>query len=231
MSEKNIYQRVNDVIAEGKVVEKNGSMTSGGTFKFHKVDDVLAHLRPFLVKNGIKFCYSVVEHEYIPRDYKKQYNGKDEDKFERTTVKHVECRLINIHNPEDMIVGREIGYGIDPQDKGPGKATSYAVKTWLLNEFLLRGQPDENTVTTRDGVISKEQVSEVRLLLDRAFTEEETFLAYLGVESLEDMQLSKLAIAKRDLMKKADKLDETRRKKSEAVQSVAPDDAPDGGSF
>ena len=60
---KNIYQRVNDVLGEGKALEKGGKMSgAGGNYSFHRTDDVLAMLRPLLVAHGIHFGYTVSEH-------------------------------------------------------------------------------------------------------------------------------------------------------------------------
>lgn len=222
MSVRNIYQRVLAVIEEGKAVDKNGQMTSGASFSFHRVDDVLSHLRPFLAKNGIHFSYTVLQCDDLLREYEKTYKGQTDKKIERTTIKHVECRLTNVHDPSDQIVGVEVGYGIDPQDKGPGKATSYAVKTWLLNVFSLRGQPDENTVRSRDGQISPEQVKEIRDMIAYAFTDEEAVNRYVGIESLENMKLSSFGIVRRDLQKKIDLAESKRQERTDAQQSVAP---------
>ena len=54
--------------------------------------------------------------------------------------------FINVDNPQErMIVGDYVGYGIDSQDKGPGKAYSYAIKYILLKTFgILTGEDDQD---------------------------------------------------------------------------------------
>ena len=187
MSELNIYQRANALTAEGKALEKNGKMTGAGSYAFHKTDDVLAMLRPLLVKHGIFFGYSVEKHSIEGRD-------KTEDKYERQTVKCVKCVLVNVDNPCDMIEGLEYGYGIDPSDKGAGKATSYAIKTWLLNTFKLRGQPDENTLQAFDDVISQEKADEIREMVNSTGSDELKLLKAAKVKAIEKIPLSKVAI-------------------------------------
>ena len=50
--------------------------------------------------------------------------------------------FINIDNPEDKCYIRSAGDGIDPQDKGIGKAVYYAVKYGLLKAFCLETGDD-----------------------------------------------------------------------------------------
>ena len=45
---------------------------------------------------------------------------------------NVSVRFQNIDDPDDFLAVETCGYGVDDQDKGPGKAMSYAVKYALL---------------------------------------------------------------------------------------------------
>ena len=49
---------------------------------------------------------------------------------------------MNIDDPEDYILVHYPGYGIDTQDKGIGKALSYAFKCCLLKIFCLEAGED-----------------------------------------------------------------------------------------
>jgi hypothetical protein len=51
-------------------------------------------------------------------------------------------RFINVDNREDYVDVPGFGYGIDNQDKGPGKAISYAVKYVFLKTFCLTTRDD-----------------------------------------------------------------------------------------
>src|SRR5574343_346456 len=50
--------------------------------------------------------------------------------------------FINVDEPSDRVTINAFGYGIDPQDKGPGKAVSYAVKYAYLKAFALETGDD-----------------------------------------------------------------------------------------
>jgi hypothetical protein len=84
-------------------------------------DDVTAKLRPALIEHGIV---------YFPVDMTVEQDGN------RTQMK-VTIRFQNIDDKEDYINVPAAGYGIDNQDKGPGKAISYATKMVLLKLFSL----------------------------------------------------------------------------------------------
>lgn len=61
----------------------------------------------------------------------------------RTEV-DIEVEFVDIEAPDSSIKVRGFGYGIDTQDKGPGKAISYAVKYVYLKTFcLLTGDDPE----------------------------------------------------------------------------------------
>ena len=62
-------------------------------------------------------------------------------------------RFANVDEPTDFIDVPSFGYGVDPQDKGPGKAMSYAVKYALLKALGLETGDDadhDNVNHTRD---------------------------------------------------------------------------------
>ena len=51
-------------------------------------------------------------------------------------------RFVNIDEPQDFFDVQSFGYGVDGQDKGPGKAMSYAVKYALLKALGLETGED-----------------------------------------------------------------------------------------
>jgi hypothetical protein len=55
-------------------------------------------------------------------------------------------RFENIDDRTDYIDVETFGYGVDPQDKGPGKAMSYGVKYALLKVLGLETGDDPDTV-------------------------------------------------------------------------------------
>jgi len=87
---------------------------------------VTAKIRPALLKHGIMPVVSVKNHL------------QDGNRTEATIL----VRFVNVEMPSDFIEVESFGYGIDPQDKGPGKAITYAFKYALLKVFCLETGDD-----------------------------------------------------------------------------------------
>lgn len=70
--------------------------------------------------------------------------------------------FVNIDNPaERIIVGDYTGYGIDNQDKGPGKAYSYAIKYILMKTFgILSGENEDDEVETNNATAVTKKTDE-----------------------------------------------------------------------
>jgi hypothetical protein len=91
---------------------------------------VTAKVRPLLHKHGVI---------YYPRGLTVSQNGN------RTEAVFT-VRFENIDDRTDFIDVETFGYGVDPQDKGPGKAMSYGVKYALLKVLGLETGDDPDTV-------------------------------------------------------------------------------------
>ena len=124
MTDKNIHQRLAAVMGEVTYIQKEQKKGMNYTIVSHDV--VTAKVRPALLKHGIVYYPTRCEHTH---------NGN-----------RAECsmtvRFANIDKPEDCIDVQTFGYGVDPQDKGPGKAMSYAVKYALLKALGLETGDD-----------------------------------------------------------------------------------------
>ncbi len=124
----NILQRLNAVMQELDYLQKEKK--SGLQYSFVSHDKVTGAVRPYLVKHGI-VCWPAAI------DVKQEGN--------RTQV---QCKVVfaSIDDPSDCIEVESIGYGIDSQDKGPGKAISYAFKYAMLKTLALEtgDDPDQD---------------------------------------------------------------------------------------
>lgn len=131
----NIHQRINGARGDVSKIEKTPKGTGGMKYDFIAHDDVTAHVKPIFLKWGICPWHTVVE------------QNQSGNRTELT----VETDFINIDNPDDKITMRTVGYGADNQDKGPGKALTYAVKGAFLKAMLLNSADDiENSNVEHD---------------------------------------------------------------------------------
>lgn len=126
-TKKNVHQRLAAAMAEVDYIQKERKQGMNYTIVSH--DAVTAKVRPVLLKNGI--VYYPVRCEHL-------HNGN-----------RAECsltvRFVNVDEPSDFFDVPTFGYGIDNQDKGPGKAMSYAVKYALLKALGLETGDDPDT--------------------------------------------------------------------------------------
>lgn len=128
----NIYQRISAVMHDVKYVVKEDKRVNG-QYTYVSHDAVSRALHMPMVIHGIVMVPTV----------------KDLTQDGNRTVVRMDVTMVNIDNPADMVTVTTYGYGIDPQDKGVGKAVSYAVKNALLKLFCLEtGEDVERDVTT-----------------------------------------------------------------------------------
>jgi hypothetical protein len=127
LPKRNIAQRLNACMAEVDYVQKEKK--SGMNYSIVSHDKVTKLVRPVLQAHGVV---------YYPRDFQWTQNGN------RTELVFT-VRFENIDDRTDYIDVATMGYGVDQQDKGPGKAISYGVKYALLKVLGLEtgDDPDE----------------------------------------------------------------------------------------
>jgi hypothetical protein len=138
---KNIAQAIIKVMAEVKGMEKNSKVGSGNSaYDGTKDQDVKEVFNEVMARNGL--CI-------LPMDIKEttQIDRWDEvDQWSKETPKatkqkqsvftKVTVKYLLLHTSGESIELMGYGHGIDPQDKGAGKATTYALKNCLLYTFL-----------------------------------------------------------------------------------------------
>tara|TARA_R110000765_G_scaffold23883_2_gene60065 strand:+ start:1311 stop:2180 length:870 start_codon:yes stop_codon:yes gene_type:complete len=160
----NVHQRIHAVMEELAFVQKTGSLKFGNTDKGIPVathDDVTKTIHPLLVKFRLTSLPSVETFEQVGN----------------LTMVTITTRFTNIDDPSDFTEIKSLGFGADSQDKGPGKAVSYAVKYAYLKCLVLETGEDADLSTTavRNGSTPnvqatppQEQVKKESATLDQA---------------------------------------------------------------
>lgn len=169
------------------------------TFVSH--DAVSAKLHPLLVKHGIVFVPTVVHWDV---------DGN-------RTQAMVSCQFYNVDDPQDMIAIHMLGFGIDPGDKGPGKAVSYATKYAMLKLFVLEtGDDPEVDADARhepekqdEATITEDELLHLHALVGDVGVDEDAMLEYYSVNRLDELTQSQYEHARKSLLKKAKKGDNT----------------------
>lgn len=146
---RNIAQRLNAVMQAVDYIQKEKKTEMKYSIVSH--DKVTELLRPHLVREGVV---------YYPIDLTINVEGN-------RTEAVFKVRFENIDDRDDFIDVATMGFGLDTQDKGPGKALSYGVKYALLKALGLSTGDDPDL----------DQTTEHRTTLDtRAETLEQSVL-------------------------------------------------------
>lgn len=123
----NLYQRMIAIMTEVDYILK-GDKTVNNQYRFVSHDAVTAKVRKHFITHGVLCVPSVIE---------RVQNGN------RTELA-MEIQFINVDEPSEVISIRTVGDGIDPQDKGCGKAISYCFKYGLLKALMLETGEDSD---------------------------------------------------------------------------------------
>lgn len=138
---KQLAKAILSVMKEVKGMEKNSRVGKGGSaYNGTKDQDVKEVFNEALSKNGLCIMpIDIQETTHIDRwegvDPWSKSTPKDnkmyQSVFTKATVKYL---LLHESGDSQELVG--YGHGVDPQDKGAGKATTYALKNLLLYTFM-----------------------------------------------------------------------------------------------
>ena len=130
----NIYQRLHGVMSDAVYVQRDrkagGDKSFSYTYASH--DAVTRKIAPLLTK------YRIMA---IPRVTKLEQSG-NRTQMELTTD------FVNIDKPEEIATVVQWGFGVDSQDKGVGKACSYASRYTMLKAFCLEtgDDPEQDSI-------------------------------------------------------------------------------------
>jgi len=139
------------VMEEVKGIEKTMEIGAGKSSYKGVSDKVVKEvLRPVMMKHGLVIVpTSVISKATTERWEALDYYGKPTTKQSTMTETTTEYLLMHISGESITLAG--YGQGVDSQDKGAGKATTYALKYALLYTFLIpTGKIDDADSTHSD---------------------------------------------------------------------------------
>lgn len=212
----NIYEKLSAITADISAVAKNLEVGVGSS-KYRAVGeaDVLAAVKPLEAKYKV---YSYPYKRTLVKDdiftTKTEWQGKVSEKQSNFLRLETVYRFVNMEKPEEYVEITTYGDGVDPQDKAPGKAMTYADKYALLKAYKIitgedpdqdgskEGQygkkaalpkdtpPDEAEEVERikNAFVNKVQISSVLAELERTGVKETQICKEYGLESISEMR-------------------------------------------
>ncbi len=160
---KNLAKAVLQVMAEVKGMEKNSRVGSGGSaYDGTKDQDVKEIFNDALQRNGLCILPTdIQETTQIDRWEEIDQWSKAVPKAikqKQSVFTKVVTKYLLLHESGESQVLSGYGHGIDPQDKGAGKATTYALKNLLLYTFLTPvGKIDDTDLTHSNDVATPQK--------------------------------------------------------------------------
>ena len=140
----NIYQKINEVMKNIEYLTKDDKVEFGTTkYKAISEEKVTTAVREQLVKQGIVIIPIKQESE------NKELIRTDKSVNMLTSV-HVRYRIQNIDDVNDFVEVESNGTGVDTQDKGVGKAMTYAYKYMLLRTFAIPTGEDPDKISSAE---------------------------------------------------------------------------------
>ena len=145
-----LYQKIYNVMCETEGLEKNLSVGTGSSsYKAVGEAEVLNMLKPLFKKHKLivfPVDGSISETNF---SWETEYQSKKETKTRNVTQLVVKFKIVDIETGEsEMLIG--FGNGADSQDKGSGKAFTYAFKTMLNKTFMLFSGEDTDNEHSED---------------------------------------------------------------------------------
>ena len=153
---KNIAKAIQAVMAEVKGIEKSMTIGSGNSaYKGVPDQEVKKIIGESMVKNGLCILPIGIEPKtQIDRWEEEAYDNyqkKNVIKQKQSVFTEVTTKYLLLHDSGESIELMGYGHGIDSQDNGAGKATTYALKYSLLYTFLVpTGKIDDADNTHSD---------------------------------------------------------------------------------
>ena len=133
---KNLYEKIQLVSNEIKNIEKN--MTVGkGNYAYKAVQDIDVTLEVKEAETKYGLISIPIKQELVKSEVVRIVKEGGGETINYVDIVKMTLRIINLDNTSEYIDVESFGRGLDPGDKGFGKASTYARKYALLNALGL----------------------------------------------------------------------------------------------
>lgn len=200
----NIYQKIQAVMQDIQYLAKDDQVSFGTTkYKAISEEKVTTTVRASMIKNGL-----VMYPETL-----------DITKEGQITTVNVTYRMVDVDEPNEQIIIASCGQGSDTQDKGSGKAMTYAYKYALLRTFAIPTGEDPDKISSAEldakqelenpvvnaGLVKAQILGMAKNDLERVNVFINKLFATDGTATLDDLSDSQLVQLKTAIAKKVGK--------------------------
>lgn len=136
----NLYEKIVEIMKDVHYLQKDDTVGTGkSSYKAISEQKVTSAVRNSLIKHKVVVIPVKQDRREVYTEYEKEntYQGTIEKKQRLMTEVDVTYRIINADAPDEFIEAVSSGSGVDSQDKGIGKAMTYAHKYLMLRTFAI----------------------------------------------------------------------------------------------
>ena len=140
----NLWEKISQISSEIEYLKKDDKVGFGNNaYKAISIEKVMTSVSEKMNKFGIVIY--PVEQVYDRKD--EEVTKKDGTKgINRISDVDVKYQVVNIHSPQEQFIVVSSGTGVDTQDKGIGKAMTYAYKNMIIKLFAIATGDDTDKV-------------------------------------------------------------------------------------
>lgn len=169
-----IYEKILAVMQTVEYLQKDKMVETGNGRSYKAITDekVLSAIRPAMITVGLIMLPIKMEQQRTDETVQAyDEKGRPIEKINRVTSVNATYRIINTENPAEFVDIVSAGTGVDTQDKGVGKAMTYAKKYAILNSFLIPSGEDTDQISSdlyTDALIGKPADTQIGFTPDKA---------------------------------------------------------------
>jgi hypothetical protein len=200
MEELNLYKKIQLVSNDIKNIEKN--MTVGkGNYSYKAVQDIDVVLEVKKAESDHGIVSIPIKQELIKSETIKTMKENGSEGLTFMDIVKMTLRIVDIDKPSDYIDIESFGRGLDPGDKGFGKASTYARKYALLNAYKIATGEDPDKDKSKEMQPAKfDEIKDAVInyaMSDNAYLQQ--ILSYFNVGSIEDMSKEQISSVYKNL--------------------------------
>lgn len=199
----NIYQKIQAVSNDIKNIEKN--MTVGkGAYAYKAVQDIDVTLEAKRAETKYGLVSIPVRQELVRSDIVKTMKDNGSEGVQYVDIVKMTLRIVNLEDPTEFVEVESFGRGLDPGDKGFGKASTYARKYAILNAYKIATGEDPDTEKSKETVAMPQDEKRDKvvnyMMGDVQFTQ--NILSYFNIGFIQDLTEKQVDTVYKNLQKK-----------------------------
>lgn len=161
--EMNLFEKIQAVSNEVNNIEKN-MQVGQGSYAYKAVSDLDVTLAVKKAETQFRIVSIPLKQDLVHQEIIKGVSKDNKETITHVDTIKMTVRIIDLDDPKSFIDVESFGKGIDPGDKGFGKASTYARKYALLNAYKIATGVDPDTTKSEELNVPK-TVSEKKVLV------------------------------------------------------------------